>query len=49
MIMKGFDLNLLDGIYGLSCVENYFLYFLKEQGYSYIPFFLIVTYLLKPL
>lgn len=39
MIMKGFDLNLLDGIYGLSCVENYFLYFLKEQGYSYIPFF----------
>lgn len=37
--MKGFDLNLLDGIYGLSCVENYFLYFLKEQGYSYIPFF----------
>ncbi len=30
-----FDKDLLNGIYGLSCIENYVLYILRREGFSY--------------
>lgn len=34
-----FNIMLLDGNNALSCIENYFLYGLKEQHYEYTPLF----------
>lgn len=30
-----FDKDLLNGLYGLSCIENYVLYILRREGFSY--------------
>ncbi len=35
MIKQNFDSTLLNGILGLSCIENYILYALAEHGYNY--------------
>ncbi len=30
-----FDKDLLNGLYGISCIENYVLYILRREGFSY--------------
>lgn len=39
MIKGIFQQDLLENTYGFSCIENYLIYGMREQGYEYVPLF----------